>query len=252
MLQELALDDDPRLIGRFWHFPDGTILPLVSGGADDDGDGGGADDDAGAGADGDNVDGDDGSGDDGDGDKPLGPAGEKALNAEKEKRRTAQAALREWKALGKSPAEIKALLDAQTGGDQPDVDTIRQEARAEADAALLESRVMDKIEAKAARLFADPDDAAALLMRDHGADEFLDDGKIDVEAIQDALKELLDKKPYLAAQGKRFQGDADGGTRNGSGPKQLTRADLAGMSPQEIEKARREGRLVNLLTGKTA
>lgn len=184
-------------------------------------------------------------------DEPLGPKGEKALAAEKDKRRTAQAELREWKALGLKPADIKKIIDDRKGDDdKPDPEKIRSEAKAEATAELMHSRVLDKIEAKAGKLFADPDDAAALLMKDRDADEFLDDGKIDVEAIQDALKELLEKKPYLAAQsGKRFQGGADGGARKDSRPAQLTRADLAQMSPQEIEKARKEGRLVDLLSG---
>lgn len=190
-------------------------------------------------------------GDEDDDDTPLGPKGEKALQAEKQKRRDAQKQLREWKALGMSPADIKKLLDDRNDGDQPDPDRIRSEAKAEAQAELMESRVLDKIEAKAGKLFADPDDAAALLMKDHGADEFLDDGKIDVEAIEEALDELLEKKPYLAAQGgRRFQGSADGGTRKESRTKQLTRDDLKRMSPQEIEQARKDGKLDDLLSGK--
>lgn len=195
--------------------------------------------------------GDDDKSDDTD-DKPLGPPGEKALRAEKQKRRDAQKELREWKALGLSHADIKKMLDARNNGDDtPDADAIRQQAKAEAQQELLESRVLDKIEAKAGKLFADPDDAAALLMKSRDADEFLDDGKIDVEAIQDALDELLEKKPYLAAQGgRRFQGDGDGGPRKESRTKQLTRDDLKRMSPQEIEQARKDGKLDDLLSGK--
>lgn len=157
-------------------------------------------------------------------DKPLGPKGEKALHAEKQKRRDAQKQLREWKALGLKPADIKKMLDGRKDDDgQPDADTIREQAKAEAQAELMQSRVLDKIEAKAARAFADPDDAAALIMRDRDADEFLDDGKIDVEAIQEALDELLETKPYLAAQGgRRFQGGGDGGPRKEEKPRPKT------------------------------
>lgn len=190
----------------------------------------------------------------GDPDPTLGPKGERALAAEKDKRRAAQAELREWKALGLKPADIKKILDDRKGAaDKPDPELIRSEAKAEAQAELMQSRVLDKIEAKAARLFADPDDAAALLMKDHDADDFLDDGKIDVEAIQDALKVLLEKKPYLAAAqgGKKFQGGADGGPRNDSRPRQLTRDDLKTMTPAQIEKAQTDGQLDDLLQGKT-
>lgn len=190
-----------------------------------------------------------------DDDKELGPKGERALAAEKDKRRAAQAELREWKALGLKPDDIKKILaDRKDDGDQPDPEQIRSEAKAEARTELLQSRVLDKIEAKAARLFADPDDAAALLMRSHDADDFLDDDKIDVEAIEDALKALLEKKPYLAVvqDGKRFKGSADGGARKETRPSQLGRADLARMSPQEIEAARLAGRLDDLMSGKSS
>lgn len=198
----------------------------------------------------DDAEGDDDQADDAD-DSPLGPKGEKALQAEKQKRRDAQRELREWKQLGLSREDIQKILDERKDGDgQPDADTIRQQARAEAQAELMETRVLDKIEAKAARLFADPDDAAALIMRGRAADEFLDDGSIDVEAIQDALDELLDKKPYLAAQGgRRFQGSGDGGTRKDSRPKQLTRDDLKTMSPEQIVEAKAKGQLVDVLGG---
>ncbi len=57
-----------------------------------------------------------------------------------------------------------------------------------------------------------------MLLRDHKVDDFIDDGKVDVDAIQDALTELLEKKPYLgaAAQGgkNRFQGSAEGGAKS--------------------------------------
>lgn len=113
------------------------------------------------------------------------------------------------------PKDTKA--DDSKAVDEIDVEKIRADARAEAEKEALEERVLDKIELKAAKDFADPADAVAMLMRAHKVDDFLDDGKPDVEAIQDALKELLEKKPYLgaAAQGgkNRFQGSAEGGAK---------------------------------------
>ena len=181
----------------------------------------------------------------------LGERGQKALDRMKEERRQLKAQLREFKALGLTPDQIKAL---QTGGkkddgDTPDPDKVREEARREVRAEALRERVADKIEAKARR-FADPEDAVAILLRSHDVDDFLDGDKIDVEAIQDALDDILEKKPHLAAaqsDGKRFKGSADGGTRKESRPAQLTRDDLKRMSPQEIVKAKKEGRLNDLL-----
>ena len=42
-------------------------------------------------------------------------------------------------------------------------------------------------------------------------------------------------------------GDAGGGARKESGPKQLTQADLEGMSPEAITAALKEGRLSKLI-----
>lgn len=128
--------------------------------------------------------------------------------------------------LSGATSAAAATEDKSSGGkdDKPsqavDVDKIRAEAaaqaKAEAAAEALKERVLDKIEAKA-KNFADPADAVAMIMRGREADEFIDDGKIDVDAIQDALTELLEKKPYLgaAAQGgkNRFQGSAEGGAK---------------------------------------
>lgn len=43
---------------------------------------------------------------------------------------------------------------------------------------------------------------------------------------------------------------ADGGPRGTPAPSQLTQADLKGMSPAEIQKAKAEGRLADVLSGK--
>ena len=191
---------------------------------------------------------------DDDGADALADKGKQALDRMKQQRNAARDQLREFKALGLTPAQIKALQQAGKGdkGDEPDADQIREQARAEARAEALKERVVDKIEAKAAKAFADAEDAVAILLRSHDPDDFLDDGKIDVEAIQDALDELLEKKPHLAVQdGKRFKGNPDGGTRKAARPGQLTRDDLKRMSPQEITKAKAEGRLADVLSGKS-
>lgn len=174
-----------------------------------------------------------------DGADKLGDAGKKALDAMKgkwQKERDARKVLE---------AEL-AKLKAPKAGDQPDPDEIRKQAKAEAAAEVLRDRVLDKVEAKAAKVFADPEDARALLAS--SVDEFIDDGKVDVSAIEDALADLLKRKPHLGAQsGKRFNGSADGGARKGSKPDQLTRDQLKKMTPDEIIKAQDEGRLNDLM-----
>lgn len=175
-----------------------------------------------------------------DGVDQLGDAGKKALDAMKAKW---QKERDERKALAARIAELEAPKDKT---DQPDPEKIRQQAKAEAAAEVLKDRALDKVETKAAKLFADPEDARALLAS--RVDEFVDDGKVDTEAIEDALADLLKKKPHLAAAtAKRFQGGADGGARKGSKPDQLTRDDLKKMTPQQIVKAQEEGRLNELM-----
>lgn len=184
-----------------------------------------------------------------DGADSLGDAGKKALDAMKvkwQKERDAR------KALADQVAKLTANKADDKNDDQPDPDEIRKQAKAEAVAEVLRDRALDKVETKAAKLFADPEDARALLAS--RVDEFVDDGKVDLDAIAEALEDLLKKKPHLAAAtAKRFQGSADGGARNGNKPSQLTRDDVQRLAKAgkhgEIEKARQEGRLADLMSG---
>lgn len=124
---------------------------------------------------------------------------------------------------GKKPAPAKDAKGADSKADtEVDVEKIRadalEQAKKEAAQEALQERVHDKIELKAAKQFADPEDAVAMLLRTNKIEDFIDGGKVDVDAIQDALTELLEKKPYLAAaaQGgkQRFQGSAEGGAKS--------------------------------------
>lgn len=190
--------------------------------------------------------------DDTEGADSLRDAGKKALDAMKGKWQTERDARKERDAeIARLKAEIAGrTADLAKKDDQPDLAKLREQAKAEAAAEVLRDRALDKIETKAAKLFADPEDARALLAA--SVDDFIDGGKLDVDAIEAALTELLAKKPHLAAQGgRRFEGSADGGARNGkTKPSQLSRDDMKRMSPREIVKARSEGRLDDLLSGK--
>jgi hypothetical protein len=219
----------------------GAPIWPVRGGAED-GDGAGDGGDAGDGTGGGDQGGDAGA-------DQLGDAGKRALDAmkgkwqtERDQRKSLQAEIDRLKTGQGKPDEGKQ--------DGPDLAKVREEAAAAARAETMRERVLDKIEARAAKLFADPEDASALLAR--RIDEFIDGGKVDVEAIGEALTELLAKKPHLGvAKTARFEGGADGGARKGSGPAQVTEQDLKRMSPEAIEKARIEGRLNDLLGIKT-
>lgn len=161
------------------------------------------------------------------------------LKRERERRVTAEADLaeaRKPKPKPKPPAKpTEPAADAEPA---PDPDEIRRQVEAELNEKHAREQVLSKIEAKAAKGFADPADAVALVMRDHKPDDFLDKGQPDVEAIQEALDELLANKPYLAAgpaQGGKpqFKGTADQGAKppKPARPKSLEEAVRRSLAP---------------------
>jgi hypothetical protein len=199
----------------------------------------------------------DGTGAEGAADKPgddtdpegadaLEDPGKKALDSmkarlkrERERRIAAEedlAEARKPKPKPKPPSKPAETTDTEP---PPDPDEIRRQVEAEVKAEAARERVLDKIETKAAKGFADPADAVALVMNSHKIEDFLDKGQPDIEAIQEALDELLEKKPYLAAvpaQGgkpQRFQGSADAGAKPSkpARPKSLEEAVRRSLAP---------------------
>jgi hypothetical protein len=85
-------------------------------------------------------------------------------------------------------------------------------------------------------------------LMDLSAVEVTADGEVDQAALAAAINDFITKRPSLAAQGgSRFQGTADGGARtDASKPSQLSQADMARMSPEQIVKADEEGRFDDL------
>jgi hypothetical protein len=108
--------------------------------------------------------------------------------------------LREFRAKSEGREdEYKASQEAQR---------VKDEALAAANARILKAEVR----AAAAGKLNDPTDALAHI--DLTSFEVGEDGDVDSDAIGSAISDLISKKPYLAAQGGRFQGSADGGARN--------------------------------------
>lgn len=192
------------------------------------------------------AEGDDGgTADDETDDQPLGPAGEKALAAEKD-RRKAEAARR--RAAEQRIADLEAQLNKSGEDDTQSVDLIKAEAAKEANRAAAERIVKSEVKAAAAGKLADPADAYKFL--DLSEFEVDEDGNVDEAEIADAIADLIERKPYLAAQGgaRKNHGSADGGARKGSArPSQLTREQLKSMTPEQIDAAALEGRLDQVL-----
>lgn len=218
-----------------WRRNGEPIWPVMGAAEDDDDqdDQGGQDDDAGAGSDDDADD----SGDD----AKLGDAGKRAIDRMKQQLREEKRRRREAEEKAAKASKPKA-----DDGDKPDLEEIRRQAREEAAAEALRDRVMDKIEAKA-RKFADSEDAAAILLRSHQVEDFIDSGKVDVAAIAEALDELADAKPHLLARNGSNGGSFDTGRGKQRDKAQLSRDDLKNMTPQQIEAARKAGKLDRLM-----
>lgn len=179
--------------------------------------------------------------DDPEGADKLGDPGKRALDAMKARYKAERDARKE---LERKLAEV--VKKSADDGDKPDLEEIRRKAAEEARAEMLRERVLDKIEARAGRRFVDAEDAAALLLRRHDVDDFIDGGKVDMDAIAEALEELGESKPWLLAT-KGSGGSFDSGRGKKPDKAQLTREDLKGMTYAQIEKARREGRLDRLM-----
>lgn len=174
----------------------------------------------------------------------LGDAGKKALDSMKSKWREERDQRR------KLAEELEALKapKAPASDDKADAAEIKRQATRDANAKANTRVVRSEIKAAAAGKLADPADALAHL--DPKSFEVDENGDVDAEELADAIEDLLKRKPYLAASGRpRFQGTGDGGAvHKTTGPAQLTREDLRGMSPAAINKARTEGRL-NVVLG---
>lgn len=175
-------------------------------------------------------------------------AAAKKVNRDLERKMKAAYAERDALAVELAAAK-KPKPKAPPAGDPPvDVEALRVELANEANAAATaranERILRAEIKVAATGKLADPADAPLFL--DLAEFTVGEDGSVDESALADAIDDLITKKPHLGAQGTT-KGSGDGGTRNGQRPAQLSKADLAGMSPEAINTARAEGRLNDLL-----
>jgi len=183
------------------------------------------------------------------GEDALGDAGKRALDKMKADLRAEKA---RRKAAENEAAALKASKSDASDDGKSDLDAVRTEALKQARAETLRERALDRLEARAGRKFNDSADARAHLAS--RVEDFIDGEQIDAAAIDEALTELLEAKPYLAAGGAkpRFEGTADNGARKGaSGPKQLGKADLARMSADQIVAAQKAGQFDEFLATET-
>ena len=187
---------------------------------------------------------------DGEADEDGLPENVKAILAKN--RQAAKDAERARKAEAKRVKDYQRQLDRyrEKHGDLPDEEPDpAAEALAKANQRILSAEVRAAAKGK----FHDVSDAFANL--DLSEFEVGDDGDVDSEAIEAALDDILEKKPYLSAatvekKEKRFQGSADQGTPSGAADKQWTKADVDRATPEQIVEADTKGLLDNIKKGK--
>jgi len=67
--------------------------------------------------------------------------------------------------------------------------------------------------------------------------------------VAEATDQLLERRTFLVGGPKKTTPSADQGARGGSPAGQVTEDELKNMKPEDIVKARKEGRLENVLSG---
>ena len=150
------------------------------------------------------------------------------------------------KATAKQLATLKAAREAETK--TPEENALA-DARREGETAATQraNERLVKSELRSAAKGKLSNVADALVFIDVASIEVGEDGEVDQGALDAAIATLLDERPYLGVtEQKRFQGGADQGSGKSGAPKQLTRADLAGMSPEAIVAAEKNGQLATL------
>jgi hypothetical protein len=111
--------------------------------------------------------------------------------------------------------------------------------------AIQSARRVALVSAATAAGAVDPD--AVLKLVDADALTIGDDGQ--VTGAEEAVKALLESKPYLVGSNNNTpapRGAVEGGPRGSGSPKQLSRDDLRGMTPEQVTEAWRAGQLVDV------
>lgn len=166
-----------------------------------------------------------------------------ALVAEREARRAER---EERKQLRDELAALKQqLADKEKPAEEAALDAARREAEQAANAKANERIVKAELRAAAAGKVSNLTALARLV--DASQIEVDDDGNPSSGDIEDAIATFLTEYPEFASDKSKFSGSADQGSKGKqSKPGQLTREDLAKLTPDEINKARAEGRLKSL------
>ena len=217
----------------------GKVYPIPAGGADDSGQDADSSSQDGSGD-------DSGDGTDG-GDTPKPDASDGSHDGFKSEE-SKDAVLRDLKAertkRQKLEADLAAIKQQHETDQERAIREAREEAANEVRTEFATERLADRIRVAAAKKLNDPEDAVRLLDLD-AFDASSDSLASEIEA---QIGSLIESKPYLAVTSETPSGSTDAGSRTPpSKPGQLSRTDLSNMTPEDIDKARKDGRLNDLM-----
>lgn len=143
-----------------------------------------------------------------DGEAELGDAGKKALDAMKAKMRAAETAAKT--AIAELAKRDAALAAKDKPAEEVALDNARREATEAATNAANVKLAKSALKLAAKGVLADPADALAFI--DSSSFDVDDNGDVDSDALNEAIKDLLARKPHLAAApANRFKGSSDSG-----------------------------------------
>jgi hypothetical protein len=165
----------------------------------------------------------------------------RTMRNERESRKAAE---RRAQQLEQQLAQIRQQNETDT---ERAIREAREQAADEVRQQYATERLTDRIRVAAARKLNDPEDAVRLL----DLSDLNPESDSLASEIETRLGSLLESKPYLAVTSETPSGSGDAGSRTPPArPEQLTRSDLARMSPEEIAKARHDGRLDDAMQGR--
>jgi hypothetical protein len=160
----------------------------------------------------------------------------------------------ERKAHREAARKLSALEAARADADKEPaeqaLEQARREAREEAQTAFNQRLVQAELRAALAGKVNNP--ALALKVIDASEIDVDANGEVDPQSVTDAIESALSQYPELNPVGvKKFTGTADQGTKGkATRPHQLSREELAALSPEGRVEAHANGQLDDLLGGR--
>jgi len=225
------LTDTPMRVGRSWVFPNGKVLPVVSGGEGPEGE------DVAAGTETGQADGASSGTPAGDSTAASGTSTSTGADmaAEVDKWKSlARANEKRAKENATAATELAKLRESAMSDQERAVEAARREGETAATSRLRERIITAEVKAKAATAAADPELVAMLV--DRTSLVWQDDDTLDVASLEKAIAKVLKDRPVLA------KSETPGAPKVPHGARGTEPDDLGSMSMSEFIAARNKPR----------